>query len=88
MTYNTSPRFWNLFLPRVSFQCIWVIKTCSLLPAEPLSDPGKNYILFQFCFKLTRNTKAMNHIPDIPDKELDLMYRADMPKVGEGEKGK
>lgn len=31
---------------------------------------------------------TMNHIPGIPDKELDLTYRANMPKVGEGESGK
>jgi len=30
----------------------------------------------------------MNHIPDTPDKKLDLTYRANMPKVGEGENGK
>lgn len=30
----------------------------------------------------------MNHIPDTPDKGLDLTYRADLPKAEEGEKGR
>lgn len=30
----------------------------------------------------------MNHIPDIPAKELDLTYRANVPSVGEGKNRK